>query len=90
MRARRVAIVDEYAEDGRAAVYSDGGVVLVLSDLGSLAWSLLSHEWTSAEHVAEELVRVFGPPADGDALDLTETTLRTLADNGLVELDPGA
>lgn len=88
MRARRLPVVDEYVEDGRAAVYSEDGVVLVLSDLASCAWSVLTGEWTPASRVAEELVAVFGPPDDGqDPLEGTEAALRTLAEHSLVELD---
>lgn len=88
MRARRLPVVDEYVEDGRAAVYSEDGVVLVLSDLASCAWSVLTGEWTPATRVAEELVAVFGPPEDGqDPLEGTESALRTLAEHHLVELD---
>jgi hypothetical protein len=87
MRARRRAVVDEYVEDGRAAVYSDDGVVLLLSELGAHAWATLTDDWVSTDHVTDELVREFGEPADGDAGQLTETALRSLADMHLVDLD---
>jgi hypothetical protein len=90
MRARRLAIVDEYAEDGRVAVYSEADMVVLLSELASVAWSVLDDGWTSAEVVAAELVTVFGAPdAAADALALTESALRALSEHGIVELDEG-
>ena len=87
MRARRTPIVDEYVEDGRAVVYSNDGVVIVLSELATCAWSVLSEEWTSLQEVTDALVRTFGPPADdGDALEETRAALRTLSEHGLVDL----
>lgn len=91
MRARRLAIVDEYVEDGRAAVYSEADMVVLLSELATVAWSALGDDWTSAETVTAELVAVFGAPgADSDALEMTESALRALAGHGLVELDGDA
>jgi hypothetical protein len=88
MRARRLAIVDEYAEDGRVAVYSEADMVVLLSELASVAWSVLDDGWTSAETVAAELVNVFGEPeAETGALEMTESALRTLSEHGIVELD---
>jgi len=88
MRARRLAIVDEYVEDGRVAVYSEADMVVLLSELASMAWSVLGETWTEAEIVAAELVDVFGAPgAEGDARTMTEAALRTLAEHGIVELD---
>ena len=45
MRARRLDVVDEYIEDGRAAVYSSRGMVLLLSELATTAWEVLGDEW---------------------------------------------
>jgi hypothetical protein len=90
MRARRREVVDEYVEDGRAAVYSDDGLVLLLSELATKAWEVLGAEWVVAELVAAELVREFGEPEEGDAGRFTENALRSLAKMHLVELDEGA
>ncbi len=89
MRARRLEVVDEYVEDDRVALFTMGGMVVVLSELASVAWSALGESWTSAEQISDELVQVFGSPEGGDALGATETALRTLADNELVEVDEG-
>jgi hypothetical protein len=86
MRARRRAVLDEYLEDGRVAVFSDSGLVVVLSELACVAWSALGEEWTSAEDLAEVLVREFGEPPDGGAVTMTEHALRTLSGHALVEL----
>lgn len=88
MRARRLEIVDEYAEDERVAVYSAAGVVVVLSELASAAWSVLGEEWISVDAVAAELERRFGAPdSAGGAPAATRDALRTLAGHGLLELD---
>ncbi len=91
MRARRLAIVDEYVEDGRVAVYSEADMVVLLSELASVAWSVLGEEWTSAEEITAELVAEFGEPGSPrDALSMTESALTTLAELGIVELDEGS
>jgi hypothetical protein len=87
MRARRLAVVDEYAEDGRVAVFTEQGMVVVLSELATVAWSVLGDAWTPADDLADALVAEFGSPADGTARSLTEQTLRRLAQHALVELD---
>lgn len=88
MRARRLDVVDEYVEDGRAAVYSEQGMVVVLSELATVAWSVLGDDWVPADEVAAALVAEFGEPAAEDgALELTEQALRTLAEHALVDLD---
>jgi hypothetical protein len=87
MRARRRVVVDEYVEDGRAAVYSRDGYVLLLSELGALAWQSLEDDWVEADRVAAALVREFGEPAGGDASEMTEAALRSLAEMDLVDLD---
>jgi hypothetical protein len=87
MRVRRRAVVDEYVEDGRAAVYSRDGVVLLLSELGTHAWGVLTDDWVTADHVTAELVRVFGEPEEGSAAQITDAALHALADMHLVDLD---
>lgn len=90
MRARRRPVVDEYVEDGLAAVYSEDGVVVLLSELATRAWEVLGQGWVAADDVAAELVREFGTPDSGDAGPLTEDALRSLAEMHLVELDEKA
>lgn len=88
---RRRAVVDEYVEDGRVAIYSEQGLVMVLSELAGVAWLSVGADWMPAAAVAEVLVEQFGaPPGDGAALDATEAVLAELATHGLVELNPPA
>ncbi|MGC4110480.1 MAG: hypothetical protein QM747_08685 [Nocardioides sp.] len=87
MRARRRQVVDEYVEDGRAAVYSEDGVVVLLSELATTAWGRLDEEWRPATQIATELVGEFGEPPGGDAVSMTEAALRSLAEQHLVDLD---
>jgi hypothetical protein len=86
-RARRLPVVDEYVEDGRAAVYAGNGDVVALSELATGAWTALTEEWTSVTDLSAVLVAEFGEPEGIDALTATEATLRALADHGLAELD---
>jgi hypothetical protein len=90
MRARRRAVVDEYVEDGRAAIYSREGMVLLLSELGTHVWGALGDDWVVADRVAAALVVEFGEPTGGDAAEMTETVLRSLAGMDLVDLDEEA
>jgi hypothetical protein len=90
MRVRRLEVVDEYVEDGRAAVYTSQGMVLLLSELATSVWTALGDDWVPSNEVAEALVREFGNPAEGDADRLTEEALRQLAEMALVELDETA
>ena len=88
MRVRKVYVVDEYAEDGQVALYSDGGMVVVLSDLASAAWWALGDDWVDLDTVTAALVEQFGsPPGVGDAAAVTEDALHVLAGHGLVELE---
>ena len=86
-RARRLPIVDEYVEDGRAAVYAGNGDVVALSELATGAWAALTEDWTSMTELSAVLVAEFGEPEGIDAVAATEATLRALADHGLAELD---
>ncbi len=90
MRVRRVEVVDAYVEDGRAAVYSTRGIVMLLSELATTAWSVIGEDWVSAEYVSAALVREFGDPGGGDAARLTEDALRSLAEMALVEIEDGS
>jgi len=88
MRVRRCHVVDEYAEDGRVAIYADTGVVVVLSELASAAWEHLGDGWVDTRTVADALVEQFGtPPGAGEAVAATEHALGVLAEHELVELD---
>ena len=88
MRVRRVAVVDAYVEDGRAAVYSVRGMVLLLSELATTAWTVLDDEdWTTSATVTDALVAAHGDPGGGEAVRLTEDALRTLAEMSLVEIE---
>ncbi len=89
MRVRRREVVDVYAEDGRAAVYAEDGVVVLLSELAATAWEALGADWVGSGDVAAALVREFGDPGEGDAEALTQAALRSLAELNLVELYEG-
>jgi hypothetical protein len=90
MRVRRRPVLDEYAEGGQVAVFSESGLVVVLSELAGVAWQGLGDQWTGADDLAAMLVGVFGEPPDGrTALEMTEHALRTLSGHGLVELEGG-
>jgi hypothetical protein len=86
-RARRREVVDVYVEEGRAAIYSTQGMVLLLSELATTAWEALGEDWVSTTQIADELVLRFGEPSDGQANRLTEETLRSLAEMSLVEVE---
>ena len=86
MRARRLSVLDEYVEDGEAAVLVQDRVV-VLSQLATFALALVSEGWTEVEDVARGLVDAFGtPPGDDTGLESTRAALETLASQELVEL----
>lgn len=85
-RARRLPIVDEYAEEGRVAVYAGNGDVVALSELASSAWELLSDDWVEVADLAADLVAEYGEPEGIDSVAATEATLRVLAEHGLAEL----
>jgi hypothetical protein len=87
MRVRRVEVVDAYVEDGRAAIYSTRGMVVLLSELATTAWCLLGDGWTTSSAVTEALVAAHGDPGDGEAARLTEDALRSLAELSLLEVD---
>jgi hypothetical protein len=84
-------VVDSYLEDGRAAVYSMRGMVVLLSELATTAWSVIGEErWVTSEDVTAALIAEFGEPEGGGAGRLTDEALRSLADMALVELDDSA
>jgi hypothetical protein len=90
MRARRLEVVDEYVEDGRAAVYTAKGMVVLLSELATSAWTAIGGDWVGSDVLVERLVAEFGDPGEGVADGLTEDALRSLAEMSLVELDESA
>jgi hypothetical protein len=87
MRVRRQEIVDEYVEDGRAAVYTTAGMVVLLSELATSAWQMLGPDWIETDRIAARLVEQHGEPADGSSEDLTARALRSLAELSLADLD---
>ena len=89
-RVRRLPVVDEYVEGGRAAVYATSGEVVALSELATWVWTALTDEWGSIEDLADGLVREFGAPDDVDPVPATRATVEALVDHGLAELDPTA
>ena len=86
MRARRLEILDEYVEDDEAVVFVDGQVV-ALSALATTALLSVGTAWTEAAVVAAALVAEFeDPPPGTDPLAATHSTLVSLAQLGLLEL----
>jgi hypothetical protein len=86
MKVRRLPLVDEYVEDGEAAVFVNGRVV-VLSPLATHLLGLVADDWTDLAPLSEFLVAAFGaPPAGRSATHTTAEALRTLAAEGLVEI----
>jgi hypothetical protein len=72
--------------DGEAVVLVGRDVVR----LSALATTMLDAcaEWTPLSELVEVLLSAFGPAPEGvDAVVTTEAALRTLAGQGLVELD---
>ena len=90
MRVRRLPVVDEYVEDGEAAVFVDGNVV-VLSPLATYLLGLVAYDWTELMALAEALVDAFGdPPTGQSAAEATSNALRTMEAQGIVAIaDPG-
>jgi hypothetical protein len=88
MRVRRREIVDEYTEDGRVAVFSSRHTVVVLSELATLAWSVIGDDWVDADVVTDALVEEFGSPGSEESARVTtEQSLRALADRALLEIE---
>ena len=86
MRARRLPVIDEYVEDDQVVVFVDGRVV-ALSPLATAALFSVGVAWTDVTAVSAELVARFGePPGDSDPMEVTHTTLESLAGLQLVEL----
>jgi hypothetical protein len=86
VRARRVPVVDEYVEDGEAAVFVDGRVV-VLSPLASHLLGLVADEWTDLEALSQGLEAAFGVPPTGSAAEATTEALQALEAEGVLEIE---
>jgi hypothetical protein len=90
MRVRRGPILDEYAEDGEAAVLV-GVDVIVLSPLATTLLALVGDDWTDARAVSAGLVAVFGSPPDGSSAEaMTVDALRSLAEHQVLVVDQAA
>jgi hypothetical protein len=78
--------VDEYVEDGEAAVFVDGRVV-VLSPLATHLLGLVADDWTDLTTVSQGLEAAFGVPPTGSAAEATTEALQALEAEGVVELE---
>jgi hypothetical protein len=86
VRARYLPAVDRVDRDGEAVLLVGREVVR----LSALATTLLDacSDWTPASELVEVLLASFGPTPEGvDPTAATEVALRTLAAQGLVEID---
>jgi hypothetical protein len=86
VRARYLPAVDRVDRDGEAVLLVGREVVR----LSALATTLLDScpDWTPVSALVDLLVTAFGPTPEGvDPGAATEAALRTLASQGLVELD---
>ena len=87
MKARRVPVVDEYVEDGEAAVFV-GGRVVVLSPLATHLLGLVDDdEWTDLRTLSRGLEAAFGVPPTGSAAEATAEALQALEAEGVVEIE---
>jgi hypothetical protein len=86
VKARRVPVVDEYTEDGEAAVFVDGRVV-VLSPLATHLLGLVDDEWTDLRTLSHGLEAAFGVPPTGSAVKATAEALQALEAEGVVEIE---
>ena len=85
MRVRRLPFIDEYVEDGEAAVMIESHVV-VLSAMATEICLFLGAESPYVREVASHLVDCFGEPPVLDAETMTLRLLDELAAQKLVEL----
>jgi hypothetical protein len=86
VKARRVPVVDEYVEDGEAAVFVDGRVV-VLSPLATHLLGLVADDWTDLTTVSQGLEAAFGVPPTGSAAEATTEALQALEAEGVLEIE---
>ena len=86
MRARRLEVLDEYVEGDEAVVFV-GGHVVALSALATAALFAVGTPWTEAAAIEAALVAKFQDPHPGtSALETTHSTLVSLAELGILEL----
>lgn len=85
MRARLMPPLDMISRDGESVALVEHTVVR-LSHIATVMLDLLdASDWTDASALVDGLERRLGPPPDGvNALDVTESALRDLAQQGLV------
>jgi hypothetical protein len=87
MRVRRLPVLDEYVEDGDAALFVDGRVI-ALSALATRVLHVVGEDVMGVEQVAQALVDAFGPPPDGGAaMGETLDAVRQLAALGLLAVE---
>jgi hypothetical protein len=78
--------MDEYTEDGEAAVFVDGRVV-VLSPLATHLLGLVADDWTDLTTVSQGLEAAFGVPPTGSAAEATTEALQALEAEGVLEIE---
>ena len=85
MRARRADLDDVFEHNGGSVVMAGANVVR----LSHLATHLLSRmtDWRTSDELATELVRQFGEPPHGTAVQLVETALTDLARLQIVQIE---
>ena len=86
MRARYLPALDRVDRDGEAVLLVGREVVR----LSALATTLLDScpDWTPVSELVDVLLATYGPTPEGvDPAAATDAALRTLAAQGLVELD---
>lgn len=85
MRARRVPVHNEVVRDGESVVLI-GRQVVRLSWIGTTLLELCD-DWRHSAELAQGLTDRYGEPPDGsDATAMTESALKALHQQGLVEL----
>lgn len=86
-RVTRVAVVDEYTEDGETVVLAEDGRVLALSPVPSAVLSFLSDGMRTVEAVTDALVAEFGvPPGVDSPAAAAGAVLDQLSELGLLEM----
>ena len=85
---RRLPVQDEVVEGGESVVLVDGRV-LVLSPVATTILALVGEDCVSLPRIVEGLVTAFGDPGGNVGIvAMTESALRDLRCEGLVNLDP--
>jgi len=86
--ATRQPVLDEHTEDGEAVVLLPDGGVLAVSRLASTVLAALADGPQAVPSLAAVLAAQFGAPPDGDTEAATLAALSSLAEVGLIRLDP--